>query len=179
MPPRSALDLAPAEVRAALDQELVRRGFSGYEELVEMLARHGVATSAPALSRYSARLRERVSKIQTRVQESVELSNALGDDPHALSRATIIKAQMALDDFIENLSPEAAEDGGGIDPKSLGAMSRAARDLAAAFRDHEKWRAALEAEQRRKLDALEAEARGGKGTLDLDTLAKVREVYGW
>ena len=92
----SSVKKLPPETKAWLDQELVRRHFTGYVELAELLAQQGYEISKSALGRYGKRFKAE----QSRLKESIEIAKAftevVGDDGAAMNQTLTTLAQQEL-----------------------------------------------------------------------------------
>jgi len=92
----SSVKRLPAETKAWLDQELVRRQFTGYLDLAALLEEQGYEISKSALGRYGKKFKEQ----QTSLKQSIEMAKAfaevVGDDGAALNKTLTALAQQEL-----------------------------------------------------------------------------------
>ncbi len=92
----SSVKKLPSDAKAWLDQELVRRNFTGYIELAALLAEQGYEISKSALGRYGKRFQAE----QVRLRESIEMAKAfaevVGDDGAAMNQTLTALAQQEL-----------------------------------------------------------------------------------
>lgn len=72
-----AVEALPPEVRAWLDQELVRLGFRDYRGLAAELADKGWALSKSAVHRYGSALKEEIETRTNKAKEKAEIAKAL------------------------------------------------------------------------------------------------------
>lgn len=111
MPARSSIYDLPPDVRAELEQELVRRGFGGYDDLVAMLEERGYTISRSALGRFGKTFKERLGELQEITEQAKAAVDVLGDDEDALAAGALALAKReifsALVDF--RIDPEATD----------------------------------------------------------------------
>ncbi len=92
----SSVKKLPSDTKAWLDQELVRRNFTGYVQLAALLAEQGYEISKSALGRYGKRFQAE----QARLKESIEMAKAfaevVGDDGAAMNQTLTALAQQEL-----------------------------------------------------------------------------------
>jgi len=148
MPRRSfVVDLSTAD-KAWLDQELVRGGFAGYEDLVAKLKARGVDSSTSAVHRYGQQLQRKIDSIKSSTEAAKAIAEAAPDDADARSAAVISMVQSDMFDVLMDLQD--AED---ADPakrvKLISNAARAISDLARASVSQKRWAA----EVKTKLDA--------------------------
>lgn len=175
MPQRPAVQKLPDAVRLGLETRLVAGGFAGYEALAAWLQEQGFEISKSSIHRYGQALEHKLAAIKASTQAAQLIAEAAPDEADARSAAVISLVQTDL--FEALLSLQEAE--GAEDPaERVKLLSQAARGIAEASRAslaQKRW----QDEVRRKLDALEAQAKGGARALDAATLKAVREqLYG-
>jgi len=92
----SSIRTLPTEAKAWLDQELVRRQFTGYVQLEALLAEQGYEISKSALGRYGKKFKQE----QTQLKQSIEMAKAfaevVGDDGAAMNQTLTALAQQEL-----------------------------------------------------------------------------------
>jgi hypothetical protein len=93
MPRPSKVEQLPQELREELDERLVDRGFSGYEELAEWLEENGHAISKSSLGRYGKGFKERLANLRVASAQAKEIVSAMGDDEGAMGEALTSLAQ--------------------------------------------------------------------------------------
>lgn len=93
---RSKLLALPSEVREQLDQEIIRRGFSGYKELAEWIRSLGHETSESGLQRHGKQLERRIEQIRIATDEAKAIEKAVEDDGESIAFATLIQCQVHL-----------------------------------------------------------------------------------
>lgn len=178
---RGKVDALPEEVRRWLERALTDSGFSGYEQLEAMLAERGFAISKSAIHRYGQKIERRFAAIKASTEAARLLTEGAADDQDARSEAVIALVQTEMFESIINLQ-EASEDD--IDPvERMSLLSKVAKNIASlttASVRLKKFQAEVREKVTLKLNALEAEAKGGKGRVfDAETLRIVREeIYG-
>ena len=178
MPPPSKVDQLPLQTRDWLNQELIRRGFGGYESLSDALAELGYEISKSALHRHGQALERRLSAIKASTEAAKLIADAAPDDEDARSAAVI--SMLQTDMFEVFLALQEAND---VEPaERVKLLSRAATAMARLSRasiNQKQWAADVRTKVEAKLVALEAEAGAGKSTLDPATLKRIREeIYG-
>lgn len=175
------VDKLPADVRHWLERALTENGFSGYEPLAAMLAEQGYVLSKSAIHRYGQKIERRFSAIKASTEAARLLCEGAADDQDARSEAVIALVQTEMFEQIVNLQEATDED---TDPaERVELLSKVARNLASltgASVRLKQYQASVREKLTSKLNALEAEAKGGKGrSFDADTLRIVREeIYG-
>lgn len=93
---RSFVVELPVEIKAWLDQELVRRGFSNYDELAESLQDKGVETSRAAVARYGKKFQTWIESIRASTEAAKVIAGATPDEADARSAATISMLQTGM-----------------------------------------------------------------------------------
>lgn len=178
---RGKIEGLPEDVRRWLERALTETGFSGYEALESMLGEKGYAISKSAIHRYGQRIERRFAAIKASTEAARMLTEGAADDQDARSEAVIALVQTEMFESIINLQ-EASEDD--IDPvERMGLLSKVAKNIASlttASVRLKKFQAEVRDKIASKLNALEDEAKGGKGrAFDAETLRIVREeIYG-
>lgn len=169
MPPRSKVDKLPSPVKTWLDNALVEGNFSGYELLEAELKARGFDIGKSSLHRYGQEFEDKLSAIRIATEQAKAITDAIPDDAGAMNDALIRLVQQKAFDTLVNL-----EEGASI--KDIGLM--VAR-LSNASVKQKQWQAEARAKIGAKMDAMEGEAKTGKGKFDLETLRRVREeLYG-
>lgn len=173
MPRKNKVYALPPALKAWLDAELVRRGFSDYVQLAADLQARGAAVSKSALQRYGAPFERQLARVKMATEQAVALVDAAPDEEDKLSSAVIRITQ----EKILNLLMELDIDAESVDVNKLfknaaeigrasATNKRASREARAAIR--EEARQELLAEQKARFEAL-----GQSGMIDPATLAKV------
>lgn len=169
----------PPEVRAWLDQSLSDRGFSGYQELSELLKEKGYDISHAAVHRHGQKLARRLDAIQASTEAAKLIAQHAPDSADDRSAAVAAMIQTGLFDAL--MDYQEAED---LQPEErILVLSKASQGFAKLFVANLQQKKQAE-EISRKLADLEAQARQGKGPgkgkkrLDPDTIKAVRELYG-
>jgi len=171
---RSKVATLPQSLRAWLDKNLIEGAYSGYEALAAELAERGYQISKSSLHRYGSKLEERLSALKIATDQARAVVNASPDDEGALNEALMRLVQERLFSILLEMD---------VDPKRLNisSLTKSVAELARASVTQKKWQTEFRGKIQAKLDALEAQASdgGGKGTLDMVTLKRIREeVYG-
>ncbi len=92
----SSVKTLPTEVKAWLDQELVRRHFTGYVDLAELLASQGYEISKSALGRYGKRFKAEQDQLRQSIEMAKAFAEVVGDDGAALNQTLTALAQQEL-----------------------------------------------------------------------------------
>ncbi len=92
----SSVKKLPPEVKAWLDQELVRRQFTGYIPLAELLAEQGYEISKSALGRYGKKFKEEQKNLKQSIEMAKAFAEVVGDDGAALNQTLTVLAQQEL-----------------------------------------------------------------------------------
>ena len=100
---RSKVELAPAEVKALIDAELVRHGFSDYKALETKLRASGHAFSKSGLQRYGEKYAERVTRMKQAAEMAKAARDEIGDDDGAMNSYALSLAQGNMVGVLENL----------------------------------------------------------------------------
>lgn len=172
----SSITALPEDVRRWLERALSEQGFAGYEALEAMMRDKGYAISKSAIHRYGQKIERRMAAIKASTDAAQLIVEAAGDDQDARSEAVIALVQTEMFDSIIAIQEAGDEE---LSPSDrLGMMSKAAKNIATLARAsiaQKQYKATVI----KRLEAMEADARTGKRTLDAETLRIVREeIYG-
>lgn len=162
MPPRSRVDLLPAQLRDELNARLVGNGFSGYQALSDWLAEQGYRVSKSALGVHGLELRQQFESAMDKAQTLYALAKARrlsgGDDSAAelvgaandILAAHIVDTAAALD----------AESELGAEAKArvIATLTRAGADAGRTAIAQRKWEAQIRAEERAEAERQRSEA---------------------
>ena len=178
MPPRSKVHSLPPELKEWLDNELMARGFSNYEQLAADLNARGAQVSRSALQRYGSPFEKKLAQLKLAGEQARSLVDAVPDEEDKLGAAVIRMTQEKIFNLLMELdiNPEevdvnklfknAAEIG-----KASVNQKRFSMEARAAIK--EEARRELLAEQKAQLDAL-----GNKGGVTAETKLAIREALG-
>ena len=178
MPPRSKVHSLPPELKEWLDNELMARGFSNYEQLAADLNARGAQVSRSALQRYGSPFEKKLAQLKLAGEQARSLVDAVQDEEDKLGAAVIRMTQEKIFNLLMELdiNPEevdvnklfknAAEIG-----KASVNQKRFSMEARAAIKDEA--RRELLAEQKAQLDAL-----GNKGGVTAETKLAIREALG-
>ena len=173
---QSTITALPEEVRRFLERALTEQNFSGYEALEEMMRDKGYAISKSAIHRHGQKIERRMAAIKASTEAAKLIVEAAGDDQDARSESIIALVQTEMFDSI--IAIQEADDEELSASDRLGLMSKAAKNIATLTRAsivQKQYKATV----LKRLEAMEADARTGKRTLDAETLRIVREeIYG-
>ncbi|MBL3601743.1 MAG: DUF3486 family protein [gamma proteobacterium endosymbiont of Lamellibrachia anaximandri] len=162
MPRRSKINLLKPEVKAWLDQELIKRGFSGYEELEVLLKQQGLKVGKSVIHRYGQKLQRQIDAIKASTEAAQIIAEATPDEADARSGAVISMFQTGIFDAML-----AMQEGEELPPAAqveiLGKAAQGISQLTRASIAQKKWSAAvrskLEAAKKSAADKAEAVAR--------------------
>lgn len=92
----SSVKTLPPEVKAWIDQELVRRQFTGYIDLAALLAEQGYEISKSALGRYGKKFKEEQQELKQSIEMAKAFAEVVGDDGAAMNQTLTALAQQEL-----------------------------------------------------------------------------------
>lgn len=92
----SSVGTLPVEIKAWLDQELVRRQFTGYIELAELLAEQGYTIGKSSLGRYGKKFKEEQKALKQSIEMAKAFAEVVGDDSAAMNTTLTVLAQQEL-----------------------------------------------------------------------------------
>ena len=165
MPARSKVLQLPPEVKAALDAELVRRQFSGYEELEEWLAGRGFEVSKSSLGRYGITFQKKLGALKLAGEQAKAIVAEMGDDAGEMGEALTAVAQQKTFELLMELQV-AGED---VDfDKLVTAIAK----LNATGVQQKKWRS--EVQRRVEAAAAEVDTIAQKSGLTAETAEAIR-----
>ncbi|ATE60155.1 phage protein Gp27 family protein [Thauera sinica] len=110
MPPRSKVDQMSPEDRAWFERELVRRGFSGYEELEVLVQERGYTIGKSSLQRSGSKLQQRLDRISAATEGARQIALVAPDDADNRSMAVMSMVQNDLYEIMEGLEAVADTD---------------------------------------------------------------------
>jgi hypothetical protein len=129
---QSSITALPEETREALNRELSRRNFSGYEALEDWLREQGFEISRSAIHRYGQKIERRMAAIKASTEIARSITEAAGDDQDARGEASIALVQTGMFDALMAIQEASDED---IKPEDrLGMLSSAAKNIATLTR---------------------------------------------
>ena len=167
MPKVSKVHTLPAEAKAWLDKELIKRGFSGYEELEEILAEKEIYIGKSSLHRYGTELKNQ----QMAIKESTEAAKAIvevtGDDEGAMGQALTAMVQKVMFDLL--IASDAEE----LSTKALSQIATAISRINRANIAQKKY--AQEVKQRAKVAADKAAKIASQGGLSAESVELIKE----
>lgn len=178
MPPRSKVHSLPPELKEWLDNELMARGFSNYEQLAADLNARGAQVSRSALQRYGSPFEKKLAQLKLAGEQARSLVDAVPDEEDKLGAAVIRMTQ----EKIFNLLMELDINPGEVDVNKLfknaaeigkASVNQKRFSMEARAVIREEARRELLEEQKAKLDAL-----GNKGGVTTETKLAIREALG-
>lgn len=132
MPARPTVLTLPEEVRAWLDQELLKRGFADYAELSRALADKGYQISKSAIHRHGQKFEERVQALKLATEQARTLVDAAPDDEGALNDSLIRLVQEKLFTILIDLNVDSTK-------VNIGSLTKGIAQLARASVNQKKW----------------------------------------
>lgn len=177
MPVVSKIQLLPPEVKAWLDQQLVKHAFGNYDELTAelntKLGAHGleVTVSRTGISNYGKGLKDRIEKIKASTEAAKLMNETLDDDGDALGMANIALAQDIIFQMMNRYDPDDTEQQ--ISVKDLSGLFRALGNISRASLPQKKWAKQVRIELQRKKEAAAASIQAEAGLTD-DQAAIIR-----
>lgn len=163
---RSKVELAPAKVKALIDAELVRHGFSNYEALQQRLRDAGEDFSKSGLQRYGAKFSERIRRMKTAAEMAKAARDEIGDDDGAMNSYALSLAQGNMVAVLENL-PEGVP----VAPAFVRALAVLANSRVAVDRALQQYRVKLDAK------TAELEVANADKPDALSILEQIRKAY--
>jgi len=134
MPPRSKIDLLPADVREELERLLLAQCFSGYVGLSEWLAEKGYEISKSAIHEWGSGFKDRMGAIKLATEQARAIVAESPDDEGAMAEALTRLVQEKLFQVLVDIE---------VDPSklSLTGLTRAISELGRASVTTKKWAA--------------------------------------
>ena len=179
---RSKVSALPAAVLDDLNAELIRRGFSGYEELTAWLKSLGYDISKTAIFRHGSALEAEFEEAMADARRTRALARASREAGDSDDGALLESASGIMQDNLLRLSLKIKNSGAEPEEaaKTLSLISRAFADIGRFDISRQKWQTEVREKLSAKLATLEQQAEGGsKAGFDLATLKRVREeIYG-
>ena len=130
MPKRSQVDGYPPEIKAWLDIELVKRGFSDYVQLAADLMAKGVPASKSGLHRYGSVFEERIANLKRSTEMAKALVDASPDTDGAMQESLVRMASEKIFQLFQAVGDDGSPTE--LDPDSLAKMTKAIADLTRA-----------------------------------------------
>jgi len=148
MPQRSKIIQLPQEIKATLDRMLIERGFSGYDQLAEVVngqlaqAGYEITVSRSGLHRYGQDFEERLAAISMATEQARAVADAARDDENNMNEALIRLVQTkAFEALVDAENPE-----------SLSKMGVMIAKLSKASVDQKKWMNEIRAKAKQAAD---------------------------
>lgn len=165
MPPRSAVERLPEDVRKWLDKALVERSFSGYEALSAELEERGFTISRSALQRHGQNFEAFLGKVKEGAARAAAIAEALPDDAGHLGDAVTQMLQTQIMDVVIDMDINAE------DVKFTDLITAVAK-LNASSVQQKQWAAKVKAQTREAAKAVAEVAR--QGGLTPETVDAIR-----
>lgn len=175
---RSTIDKLPEEVRRWLERALSESGFSGYQELEDLLKDKGFTISKSAIHRYGQKIERRFAAIRAATEAARMLTEGAADDRDARSEAVIALIQTEI---FENIVKLQEADEGEVDPgERVALLSKVAKNVATLSRASVNLkRFQVEVRARAETAASNAEKIARKGGLSAEAVQALRrEIMG-
>ncbi|MDD5391192.1 MAG: DUF3486 family protein [Gallionellaceae bacterium] len=171
----------PPEVLEELNARLISGGFNDYEGLSDWLKEKGFDISRSAVHRHGSELEAEFQEAMADARRTRALAKAARESGDDTDDAMMSAASNIMQDNLLRVSLKLKNAEGDLDEtaKTLSLISRAFADVGRMDIQRQKWQQELRSKVAAKMDALEGEAKAGKGKFDLETLKRVREeLYG-
>lgn len=173
MPPRKKIETMPPELKAWLDEELVRRGFGDYVQLAADLRAKGADVSKSGLQRYGSQFEADLANMRIAGEQARAVIAANPDEDDSMSQALMRMTQHKVFEVLKVVQ---------IDPEKmdLGKLTLQVSRLVRASLPMKKYAAEVRAKAEQRMKEVEAEAKAMKGEsrdIALAMLEKVRAVY--
>ena len=165
----------PPDVKDWLEQALIDRGFSGYEEFAQLLKEKGFDISHAAVHRHGQQLEKRLARIQASTQAAELIAKAAPDEQDNRSAAVMAMLQTSLFDALMDM-----EEAEALDPdKRIPLLAKASQGFAKLAESSIKQKK-HQAEVIARLDALaNKKDDNGKPWLSKEKLDHIKKaVYG-
>lgn len=162
MPAPSKISQLPEDVRAWLDQELIRRGFGGLVVLEGLLAERGFEIGKSSIGLYSQKLKRKLAAIRAATEAARSIAEAAPDDADLRSAATMSLVQTDLFDVLVALQ-EAEDADPGERLKLLARAAAAIADLSRASVNQKKWQTEIRQQERERAANIVAETARAQG----------------
>lgn len=174
MAKRKRVSQLPEPVRDELHQQLIARGFSGYEELAGWLRGLGYQISKSSLHRYAQGFEDRLAALKLSSEQARAVVEASPDAEGAMSDALIRLVQERLFSLLVDVNTVDEEGKPQID---LAKVARAVADLSRTTVNLRKYQAQVK--ERAEAAAKAVEAMGNKSGLTPELVARIQqEIYG-
>lgn len=165
MPRPSKIELLPEELRAELNERLVKGAFSGYEALEDWFAEQGIQIGKSSIHRYGSNLERQLAAIKASTAAAVAIASAAPDDSDLRSAATISMVQTDIFNVLVALQEaENAEPAERL--KLLSSAAKSVAELSRASVNQKKWQLAVQEKTKIAADAVTQVARKGGLTED-------------
>lgn len=182
MPRRSKIAQYPKAVRDWLEQLVIARNFSGYEQFTKDAAARLKELGLPAFGksaahRFGSKLEAKMAAMQDTSQAMITMADAFPDDAGKRSTATLAMVEMGLFDVMYLLRQADATTDPAERIKLLSRAGKTISDLTRAGVTLKKYQAALEEQVR--VVAANAAKIGKKGGLSASAIDAIRrEILG-
>ena len=156
MPPRSAVESLPSEVKAWLDRALCDSGFARYRQLAEELKARGYEISRSAVHRYGQAFEERLASLKLATEQARAIVDAAPDDEGAMNEALMRLVQERLFDVLQNIQ---------VDPEklNLSSLAKSIAELGRASVMQKKWAEEVREQERARAAELAGEMAKAQG----------------
>ena len=109
MPPRSKVHSLPSNLKEWLDNELMARGFSDYEQLAADLKARGAEVSRSSLQRYGSPFEKKLAQLKMAGDQARALVDAAPDEEDKLGAAVIRMTQEKIFNLLMELDIKSDE----------------------------------------------------------------------
>lgn len=177
MAPPSKLSKVPVEVVREFESDLIKKGFSGYQDFSDWFGERGYEISKTVLHKHGQKIKRRMEAVKASTQAAQLLAESVPDEAGALSSAVLNLVQTEMFDLLVNLQEADDAEDAGARVKLLGNAAHAMADLARASLKQKEW--AGQVRERTEAAAAAVEKITRKGGLSAESADAIRrEILG-
>lgn len=174
---RAKITRLPDEIRAQLDRELVKRGFSGYDALETWLDGLGISIGKSSIHRYGKSLERKLSAIRASTAAAKLIAQEAPDDADQRSGAVMSMLQTEIFEMLVGLQEVEDEDDPVARAKILSSLAKNVATLSRASVHQKRHEIEIRAKLELAADKIARVAK--KGGASAETLATIRsEILG-
>ena len=170
----SKIGQLPDEILEALNAELIKRGFNGYEDLSDWLKERGYNISKSAVHRHGSALEAEFEAAMADARRTRALARAARESGEENDDSLMAAASNIMQDNLLRVSLEVkhTEDDTATKAKTLSQIARAFSDVGRLDIARQKWQEELQAKAQAAADKVEKIAK--KGGMSAQTVDEIR-----
>jgi hypothetical protein len=177
VPPRPKIAVLPDEIRAQLDKELVKRGFSGYDALETWLDGLGISIGKSSIQRYGKGLEKKLAAIRASTAAARLIAEEAPDDADQRSGAVMSMLQTEIFEMLVGMQELEQEDDPVARAKVLSSLAKNVATLSRASVHQKRHEIEIRGKVTAAADKVARLAQ--KGGASAETLATIRaEILG-